>query len=137
MGEGLTDSPSPVKSYTDTFWELLPQYMAIGMTAREFWDGEPRLAVAYREAEKIRQEREDAAAWLQGMYVYEAVCCASPLFHDFVGKRRVTPAPYSKEPYMQRAKTQKRAAESNRDIGLEMYMARFMAGDTGEGDGDV
>ena len=128
MGEGLINGPSPAKTYEEIFWEALPQYIAIGMTSAEFWDGEPRLAEAYKKADEIRQERQDAAAWLQGMYVYEAVCCASPLFHDFTGNKRVRPEPYSKAPYLQKQKEKKKLEEEKRDIGLEMYMARFMVG---------
>lgn len=45
----------------------------MGMTADEFWHGEPKLAVAYREAEKIRRERRYAEEWRAGVYVYKAV----------------------------------------------------------------
>lgn len=43
------------------------------MTADEYWFGEPRLAEAYREAQKLRDERRNQELWLQGLYIYDAV----------------------------------------------------------------
>lgn len=37
--------------------------------------------------------------WLQGMYFYEALCDASPLFRISFKKGIVKPEPYVKEPY--------------------------------------
>ena len=43
------------------------------MTADEFWYGEPYLAEAYREAQRLRDERINQNLWLQGLYIYDAV----------------------------------------------------------------
>ena len=43
------------------------------MTNEEFWYGEPRLAKAYREAQKLRDERINQQLWLQGLYNYDAL----------------------------------------------------------------
>lgn len=56
--------------------------MVLGMSQEEFWFGEPRLAVAYREAEKMRRENLYFAEWRQGRYVYEALLAASPAFRE-------------------------------------------------------
>lgn len=68
------------------------------MTYEQYWDGEPLLPKYYREAERLRAKRRNQEMWLQGMYVYEAICDASPILHDFA-KRGTKPHPYSKEPY--------------------------------------
>lgn len=60
----------------ELFWSALPTYLAIGMTAEEFWHGEPRLARAYREADLMRREREAIAEWRQGAYVLRAIASA-------------------------------------------------------------
>lgn len=52
------------------------------MSAEEFWHGDPRLAVAYRDAEQIRRDNRDTNQWLQGRYVYEALLAASPAFRE-------------------------------------------------------
>ena len=43
------------------------------MPAEEFWHGEPRLAIAYREAEKIKRENRYVSEWRAGYYVLRAV----------------------------------------------------------------
>ena len=68
------------------------------MTAEQYWDGDPNLVIAYRKAEKLRMERRNFDAWVQGMYIYEALCEVSPLYHD-LAKRGTKAAPYAKEPY--------------------------------------
>ena len=50
--------------------------MAMGMSYAEFWDGDPRLAVAYRKAFKLKRELQNEQAWLQGIYVYDALAVA-------------------------------------------------------------
>lgn len=47
------------------------------MTAKEFWEGDCCLAVAYRKADEIRRkderENKNFNAWLSGMYVSAAI----------------------------------------------------------------
>lgn len=43
------------------------------MSAEEFWEGDPRLVVAYRKAERIRRENRYLAEWRAGVYVGKAV----------------------------------------------------------------
>lgn len=51
----------------------------MGMSYEQYWDEPPILAVAYRNAFKIRRELDNEMAWLQGLYVYDAfaVCLAN------------------------------------------------------------
>jgi hypothetical protein len=37
--------------------------------------------------------------WIQGMYIYEALCDASPLFRLSMKSGTIKPEPYAKEPY--------------------------------------
>ena len=68
------------------------------MTPEQYWDGDSSLPRYYRKAEELRQKRKNEELWLQGMYFYEALCDASPVFRDFA-KRGTKPAPYSDRPY--------------------------------------
>jgi len=68
------------------------------MSADEFWRGDVWLAKDYREADKLRLDRVNTELWLQGMYIYEAVCDASPIFNPYA-KRNTKPHPYPAEPY--------------------------------------
>ena len=56
------------------------------------------LAHYYRKAEEMRQKRRNEELWLQGMYIYEALCDVSPLLHAFA-RRGTKPAPYPDHPY--------------------------------------
>lgn len=73
--------------------------MSIGMSYDEFWNGDVSMVRAYRKAQELRDKRNNQSAWLQGMYFYEALCDASPLFRFSLKKGVVKPEPYLKEPY--------------------------------------
>ena len=46
--------------------------MAMGMSPEEYWKGDVWLVKDYREAYRIRNDENNALAWLNGLYVYEA-----------------------------------------------------------------
>lgn len=96
-GNGKNDA-APLITYSERFHEQFPFYIAMGMTEAQYWDGDPSLAVAYRKADEIRNERTNQTLWLQGMYFYEALCNASPLFRSYA-KRGTRPKPYASQPY--------------------------------------
>ena len=73
--------------------------MSIGMSYDEFWNQDVRLVEVYRKAAELRDKRRNQELWLQGMYIYEALCDASPLFRFSMKKSTVKPEPYVKEPY--------------------------------------
>ena len=73
--------------------------MSIGMSYSEFWDGDPSMVKAYRKANELRDKRNNYEFWLQGMYFYEALCDASPLFRTTFSKGTIKAEPYAKEPY--------------------------------------
>lgn len=61
---------------TDIFNEACPQYMSIGMSYGEFWEGDVALPKFYREAYRLKQERDlkqaNFNAWLNGFYTAKA-----------------------------------------------------------------
>ena len=73
--------------------------MSIGMSYDEFWNGDVSMVKAYRKAYELQEKRRNQELWLQGMYFYEALCDASPLFRFSMKKGIVRPEPYLKEPY--------------------------------------
>ena len=73
--------------------------MSIGMTYDEFWNQDVSMVEIYRKAAELRDKRRNQELWLQGMYIYEALCDASPLFRFSMKKGVVKPEPYVKEPY--------------------------------------
>jgi len=68
------------------------------MTWEQYWHEDPLMVLYYRKAERLRQERMDSAAWLQGAYVYDAVIRASPILHPFA-KKGAKPIPYLEKPF--------------------------------------
>ena len=52
---------------------MFPLYLAMGMTYEQFWQGEPDLVKAYREADNIRRRRRNEEMWLEGIYMVEAL----------------------------------------------------------------
>ncbi len=73
--------------------------MSIGMSYDEFWNHDVCLVKMYRKANELQYQRRNQELWLQGMYFYEALCNASPLFRFSMKKGIVKPEPYAKEPY--------------------------------------
>ena len=73
--------------------------MSIGMSYDEFWNQDVSLVEVYRKAAELRNKQRNQELWLQGMYIYEALCDASPLFRFTMKKGAVKPEPYAKEPY--------------------------------------
>ena len=68
------------------------------MTPEQYWDGDPSLAKYYRKAHELQRKRINEDLWLQGMYIYEALCDVSPIMNAFA-KRGTKPHPYTDRPY--------------------------------------
>ena len=107
---GESDSRSPFLTYTEQFYEAFPYYLSIGMTAEQFWDGDPYLAKYYRKADTLRVERENQYLWLQGMYIYDALCDVAPILQA-MAKKGTKPHPYPEKPYSITENQRKREAE--------------------------
>ncbi len=73
--------------------------MSIGMSYDEFWNQDVHRVKAYRKAYELHEKRRNQELWLQGMYFYEALCDASPLFRFTMKKGSIKPEPYMKEPF--------------------------------------
>ena len=99
--------------------------MSIGMTYEEFWYKDVKLVEYYRKADELKVKRQNEMAWLQGMYVYEALCDASPLFRMSMKKGIIKPTPYAKEPYPLTEKEVKARQERETKIKEERLRAEF------------
>jgi len=84
-------------SYDKMCENLCPDYMAMGMTWDDYWNGDPQMTVAFRKMHRLKQESRNQEMWLQGMYIYEALLDVSPMFHDLVKEPK--PIPYPAKPY--------------------------------------
>lgn len=67
----VEDEETP-STYTEVFEAICPQYIAMGMSLSEYWDGSPYLTQIYLKAYRLKREMENEQAWLQGLYIYAA-----------------------------------------------------------------
>lgn len=68
------------------------------MSHEQYWCGDVWAVIGYREADKLRQQRVNNEAWLQGMYVYDAIGRIAPVLHAFA-KKGTKPKDYLSQPY--------------------------------------
>lgn len=131
VNEGSEQSVhSPFLTYTEQFYEMLPFYLSIGMTYEQFWEGDPALTTYYRHANELKIERKNQELWLQGLYIYEALCDVAPIMNA-MAKKGTKPRPYPGQPYAVTEKQRKREAEEKeRKVAekgrrmLEMFMRK-------------
>lgn len=123
---GGSAAPAPLKTYTEQFNESCPFYLSIGMTADEFWNQDCMLVKFYRKANDIRLKRKNEELWLQGMYIYQALISAAPIFHAFA-KPGTKPAPYLDKPMPLTEKEAKEREEAERIARFEKMRAIMMS----------
>ena len=122
MGSELLNSPTQERTYTEIFEECFPFHLAIGMSFAEYWTGDPKLAQYYRKAYQIKQDEINNNAWLQGVYIYDAVSTA---LHNALRGMNKNPPPakdYAKQPYEFRNKV-KTEAEKAKEVEVEQQKA--------------
>ena len=92
------------------------------MSYAEYWEGDPKLAQYYRKAYHIKQEEINNNAWLQGLYIYDAVSTA--LYNSLrgMGKTKQPAKDYAKQPYDLNNKI-KSEAEKAKEVELEQEKA--------------
>ena len=125
---GENKSRSPFLTYTEQFYEAFPYYLSIGMTYEQFWDGDPHLAKYYRQADEMRIERKNQELWLQGLYVYEALCDVAPILQA-MAKKGTKARPYPEQPYsITEKQRRKEIGEKERAIAMKgkRFMEQFM-----------
>lgn len=125
------------QTYTDYFNEVFPYYLSIGMTYELFWHGDAALVKAYRKAQEIQNQKRNEEMWMQGLYIYEALCDVAPILRAFA-KKNAKPTPYATQPYPLKSekknkdekKTEKKLMEKARrtmDTLATKINARFAA----------
>ena len=92
------------------------------MSFEEYWAGDPKLAQYYRKAYQIKQEEINNNAWLQGMYIYDAVSTALHNALRGMGKNKPPAKDYAKQPYEFKNKV-KTEAEKAREVRIEQEKA--------------
>ena len=115
--------------------------MAMGMSYDEFYNGDPTLVIAYREADALKRRHENYLLWMQGRYVYDAMCAVYPLFRFSFKGGELRPEKYLDEPYPNTAKEmrereerrEKKAYEERLRLQRERVAAMRAAGEKNGG----
>lgn len=82
--------------------------MAMGMGYDEYWDGDNEAPAAYLERDRLLQERRNELAWLQGMYIAEAIGAAMSKKHKYPKE----PYPISKKDMEKREEKEQKEADA-------------------------
>ena len=97
------------------------------MTYQEYWHGDVWAVEAYRDADKIRQEKENRGYWMQGAYIYEGF---SVSLANALSKKGSPPKNYPSEPYdiFYREKTEEEhLQEEEKDrLKAKLYMQNMV-----------
>jgi len=68
------------------------------MSYEQYWDADCQLVKYYRKAYEIKKKLKNEELWLQGAYIYDALCAVAPVLHAFA-KKDTKPLPYPTKPY--------------------------------------
>lgn len=94
------------------------------MTPEQYWEQDCTLAKAYREAEELRQDRQNQQLWMLGHYVYDALICVAPMFRAFKPQR---PRDYVDSPYSLNKKQEEEKRKAREQAQAEKARAEFKA----------
>jgi len=125
-GDESDKDPPPSLSYTEQFYSHLPFYLSIGMTYDQYWNEDCCLVEYYRKAHRLKQKRDNEMAWLQGMYIYEALCDVSPILNAFA-KKGTKPHSYPTEPYAITSQDIRQKREKQEKLKYERIKAKMGA----------
>lgn len=130
MGDRLTEEEPETAG--DVFDRVFPDYLLMGMTPEQYWDGESELKKFYRKAYRQRMETEerirDQQAWLTGIYIREALQSVAILVNGFVPKGAHA-GDYPKLPKLEQAEREKKEANRKKreDNQTQLAMAMFQS----------
>ena len=137
MGDRLTEEQQPRQTetpYGDIFDQLFPQFLVMGMSPEEYWDGESSLKAAYRKAYEIRMENEQRMAdrnnWYMAQYIINVLQCV-PLLVGGLNVKNTTKLPdFPDKPYFEKFEEQKKAEtqKKQKEDQTKLAMAMFQAG---------
>ena len=84
------------------------------MSYEQYWEQSPRLAIAYRNAYRLKREMENEQAWLQGLYVFDAfaVCMANAFSKPGSKKQKYIERPIDIFPLTERERKRREAEEN-------------------------
>ena len=120
--------------YGDIFDKLLPDFLAMGMSYTDYWDGEVGMKTAFRKAYDLRREYERRMADQQNWYIGQYIMCAlsaTPLLVAGLNVKRGAKLPeYPDKPFLERFEAEKREEDRKKqeEDQTRLAMAMFQAG---------
>ena len=115
------------------FDRLLPEYMAMGMTYDEYWDGEYGTKRSCRKAFRIRMENEQKIAdrnyWYMGQYVMAAIQASQFIIPGINMKKGASLPDYPDKPFLMKQEElkQEEARKQHEEDQSKLAMAMFQA----------
>lgn len=100
--------------------------MAIGMSYDDYWNGDCEMTRAYLKAHKLKKQMENEKMWLQGLYIYDALCDVSPILRA-LPEKGAKPLPYPSKPYPLTKDKAKAEEEAQAKALMEKGRASMMA----------
>lgn len=103
--------------------------MLWGMSADDYWNGDPKLVLAYQRLHELRIQQRNEEMWLQGIYVYKAL---ESVVGNALSKKGAPPIKYFEEPLpILQDESAKRKAEEKAvkrlEADLNAWAARWKA----------
>ena len=136
MGNRLTweDKPEQTESReVNIFDELFPDYLMMGMTPEDYWDGESSLKPAYRKAYQLKIENEQRIAdrdnWYMGQYILAALQSFPLLVAGLNVKKGAQLPDYPDKPFLQKMEEEKQeeVRRKQQEDQSRLAMAMFQA----------
>ena len=124
IGGGESSDTQPPANNRELFAKIFPYYLALGMSYDDFYNKDHELVIAYRKAEKIKREKENADMWLQGLYVYQAVSRVAPLLIPF--NKHPKAEPYLDKPIPLSEKDKDESKQAVVDKGIAYMKAKMI-----------
>lgn len=94
------------------------------MSYDQFWNDDPALAKYYREANNLKNERNNQNMWLQGMYIYDAV--STIVYNTWCRKEGQQPVKYAEKPYSFDIQKTREEKEIEASAQAEVWMHNFV-----------
>lgn len=103
----------------------------MGMTYKQFWEEDCLLVIPYRKAYVLRQEEQNRAAWLQGVYFLKALQGSALYVQGFMPKgAKIEPFPQQPIDFTSKAQQSEQERiddEAKREAGkIKRGMMDFM-----------
>ena len=136
MGDRLTEGkPQQTDTpYGDIFDQLFPQFLVMGMSPEEYWDGESSLKPAYKKAYEIRMETEQRLAdrnnWYMAQYIISVLQCVPLLVGGLNVKSSTSLPEFPEKPFFEKFEDMKKeeARKKQEEDQTKLAMALFHAG---------